>query len=219
MVGMTAPEPQYGATYCGYQLRCFGEQPHEIDGFCRLRAGRGHELKDRPEHHQRQRYPHPSQIQQSRGPHQDACSHDRSDNTCCTEEGSLDERLLEVCGSETDVKGGAEGEPAHRRRAAYRPNPATAKTPRDSGDRRAESQRAVGKEVANPSPWVCPSALASALALALAPLPLAPLPSWIRNALSLNRAVSVPSRSATLTARSRSSVSLPMIVLKWLAAP
>src|ERR687889_658280 len=73
-----------------------------------------------------------------------------------------------------------------RRRAAYRPNPATAKTPRDSGDRRAVSQRAVGKEVANPSPWVCPSALA----LALAPLPLAPLPSWIRNALSLNRAVS-----------------------------
>src|SRR5829696_532288 len=92
MVGMMAPEPQYGATYCGYQLRCFGEQPH------------------------RQRYPHPSQIQQSRGPHQDACSHDRSDNTCCTEEGSLDERLLEVCGSETDVKGGAEGEPAYRRR-------------------------------------------------------------------------------------------------------
>src|SRR5215203_1593051 len=115
MVGTTAPEPQYGAAYCGYQLRYFGEQPHEIDGFCRLRAGRGHELKDRPEHHQRQRYPHPSQIQQSRGPHQDARSHDRSDNTCCTEEGSLDERLLEVCGSETDVKGGAEGEPAYRR--------------------------------------------------------------------------------------------------------
>src|SRR5215212_3186542 len=62
MVGTTAPEPQYGAAYCGYQLRYFGEQSHEIDGFCRLRAGRGHELKDRPEHHQRQRYPHPSQI-------------------------------------------------------------------------------------------------------------------------------------------------------------
>ena len=114
MVGMTAPEPQYSAAYCGHQLRYFGEQSHEIDNFCRLRAGWGHELKDRPEHHQRQRYPHTSQIHQSRGPCQDAGSHDRSDNTCCTEEGSLDKRLLEVCGSETDVEGGAEGESAYR---------------------------------------------------------------------------------------------------------